>query len=153
MLKKIIYKLLYGGSLKLSPLETHLFASLSECFENYSKTIFLEQVNNIFFVQREHQNRITRYTVDQKKCAAFKQSQNDLLLATIKFSLGTKAYEVRLITYKGYIATMESHEKISDVIFGKNPECVRVDVVGVNCQNTLSNAIDGEEHGQIDRAP
>lgn len=147
--KKILYKLLYGGAFRLSKIERCLFKALGEHLDEEIRTSFEMQVDSVFFIQREHENRITRYSLDEDKCSIIPCTEDECRLATIKYVINKKQYIVYIEAYKGYLVTMETQNGMSNDEFHLLPEEVVITTEVFKVEKSVPELIDSEEHSDV----
>ncbi len=146
MLRRLLHRLLYGGSTAFRYYERQILESVcAELALEDSKSL-AEQINSVTLIQREHKNRMVLVFFAQKGALPrLSKVAVEYCLALVPFKAAQAANRCAVIAHNGLLSSIE---------FDKPPSLTRkdkVEILGVELSpkeyDCITKAIDCQEHG------
>lgn len=148
-LKRIYYKVVYGGASRPGNFEIEILEAIANALNQDQQNIIRRQIKNIFLVQKEHENKMIRYTINKDLCESFffRNPEEDLVLAEASYTLDGFKNKVQVTLYEGYLFSMESNTQITKRELRRKPEDIQVEIVLLPCSGkSIAEILDEDEH-------
>ena len=145
--KKVISKLLYGGTSSLKPLERGLIKSVCGAVTKDVGEILCKQMEMVSLVQRDHGNRMIMMFFNDQNIPVLGDVRENLCLAKITYQIGSEKFKTNLFVHRGKLSSLETNKSLSQNDLRQSPEHPDITVC-FSKEEGLASSLDKKEHSR-----